>query len=357
MNTKRLTVALLASAALSAAAQTYEITGTAPAGVKTVYLLNYENDTPDSTAVSNGHFTFKGEAGKTPFASVSTELREGTPVYLDGLVEVDLAAKTAKGNAETEGLTTWNLRIEAVRTHLRDLVKQYNDYRAKNPQVPDSVWQRINGEYDFWKAKQDSIISRCCVENRQRKFPALFLVQVASSMPKEQVIALAEEGDPAYMKVEFMNRLRSSIAGWKRQVPGTPFTELTLQSPDGATHSLSEYVGNGKYVLLDFWASWCGPCRREMPHVKALYEKYHAKGFDIVGLSLDNDQKAWTGAIDKMGLTWHHLSDLKGWKSLSATTYGINAIPATLLIGPDGKVVAAGLDSESLGKKLAELLP
>lgn len=357
MNTKLLALAALASSALAAAAQTYEIHGTAPAEVKTVYLLNYENNVPDSTTVSNGHFTFKGEAGNTPFASVSSELREGTPVYLDGVIEVDLANKTAKGNAETEGLTTWSHRIESVRTHMRDLVKQYNDYRAKGQQVPDTTWQRIDREYDGWKAQQDSLINRCCVENRQRKFPALFLVQTASSMPKEMVIALAEEGDPAYMKVEFMSRLRSSIEGWKRQLPGTPVTDLTLQSTDGQTHKLSEYVGNGKYVLLDFWASWCGPCRREMPNVKALYDKYHAKGFDIVGLSLDSDKKAWADAVDKMGLTWHHLSDLQGWKSVAATTYGINAIPATLLIGPDGKVVASGLDSESLGKKLAELLP
>ena len=93
-----------------------------------------------------------------------------------------------------------------------------------------------------------------------------------------------------------------------------------------------------------------------MPAVKALYEKYHAKGFDIVGLSFDDNAKDWTGAINSMKLPWHHLSDLKGWQSIAGQTYGINAIPATILFGPDGKVVVSGLHSEELETKLAELL-
>ena len=92
-----------------------------------------------------------------------------------------------------------------------------------------------------------------------------------------------------------------------------------------------------------------------MPHVKALYEKYHPKGFDIVGISFDNNHKAWTAAIKKMELPWHHISDLKGWESLGSSTYGINSIPATLLIAPDGKIAAAGLRGEALDKKLAEI--
>ena len=108
--------------------------------------------------------------------------------------------------------------------------------------------------------------------------------------------------------------------------------------------------------MIDFWASWCGPCRKEMPNVKVLYEKYKDKGFDIVGLSLDNDKQAWTGAIRQMDLKWHHLSDLKGWQSVAADTYGINSIPATLLIGPNGKVIAGGLSIKELDDKLSKLL-
>ena len=93
-----------------------------------------------------------------------------------------------------------------------------------------------------------------------------------------------------------------------------------------------------------------------MPAVKALYDKYHAtKGFDVVGLSFDQKKEAWVACIQRMDLPWHHLSDLKGWKCVAAQVYGVNSIPFTLLIGPDGRIVAAGLDAEGLAKKLAEI--
>ena len=132
---------------------------------------------------------------------------------------------------------------------------------------------------------------------------------------------------------------------------------IDLQEPDvnGNIHSLSEYVGKGKWVLIDFWASWCSPCRGEMPNVTANYKKYHDKGFEIVGLSFDNEKEPWVEAIKELDMPWIHLSDLKGWKSLAAETYGIHAIPSSLLVDPDGKIVARNLRGEALGNKLAEI--
>ena len=145
------------------------------------------------------------------------------------------------------------------------------------------------------------------------------------------------------------------LEGAKRKSVGATFTDFALPDMQGVEHKLSDYAGRGNYVLVDFWASWCGPCRAEMPLVKSLYEKYHPKGFEIVGISLDNNKDDWMKAVEQLGIAWPQLSDLKAWKSEAARLYDVRAIPATLLIGPDGKIVASGLRGDALRHKLAEI--
>ena len=136
---------------------------------------------------------------------------------------------------------------------------------------------------------------------------------------------------------------------------GQQFTDFEMADTLGTMHKLSEYVGNGHWLFVDFWASWCGPCHREMPHVVAAYEQYHTKGLEIVSVSLDGQKEPWVKAIATMNMPWVHLSDLKGWESLVTKVYKINAIPDNLLIDPQGKIVARNLRGEVLHEKLKEV--
>lgn len=342
---------------LTATAQKYSVSGRIPAGVtdvKKVYLSNLESKTPDSVAVADGRFSFSGETDGKIFGLVSLGRgKQSVPVILDGNVTVNLEEGTASGTPENEGLTKWNASYTAAVKSINELMKEYNTYR-KNGSVPDSVDERISRQYDETLGRLSADIKTCCAENATAKFPAYFLASVAGQMEKEDVLAIAEN-EPAFLQTSLLERLRGSIAGWKRQAKGTMFTDLVMPDTTGTERRLSDFVGKGKYVLVDFWASWCGPCRQEMPHVKAAYEKFHDKGFDIVGVSFDNNKAAWTAAIRKLELPWHHISDLKGWKCAASSVYGINSIPATLLIGPDGKIVASGLRGDALSKTLEEI--
>lgn len=136
-------------------------------------------------------------------------------------------------------------------------------------------------------------------------------------------------------------------------VSGGEAPDFTMNNRDGKPVKLSDF--RGKVVLVDFWASWCGPCRRENPHVVEAYNKYHPKGFDVLGVSLDKTKEPWLAAIEKDGLIWNHVSDLKGWSNDAARLYGVTSIPHTVLVGKDGKIIARNLRGAALDAKLAEI--
>lgn len=138
-------------------------------------------------------------------------------------------------------------------------------------------------------------------------------------------------------------------------VYGMKFTELEMNDLEGKPVKLSQWAGKGNCVLIDFWASWCGPCRQEMPNVVANYKKYHDKGFEIVGVSFDSNGDAWKKAVSELGMTWPQMSDLKGWESAGAKAYGITSIPASVLLDAEGKIIGMNLRGEALGEKLAEI--
>lgn len=150
-----------------------------------------------------------------------------------------------------------------------------------------------------------------------------------------------------------ISRLEFDLRKTSTFTPGMEAPDLVGPTPDGSTYSLSKM--RGKYVLIDFWASWCGPCRRENPNVVALYDKYKSKGFEILGVSLDREEGAWKKAIEQDKLTWAHISDLKGWKSDHAALYSVSSIPQTLLLDPQGKIIQRNLRGEQLAEKLREI--
>ena len=148
--------------------------------------------------------------------------------------------------------------------------------------------------------------------------------------------------------------LAQQITDSKRNAVGTVLDDFTQTDTAGKPVSLSSF--RGKYVLVDFWASWCRPCRQENPNVLANYQKFKDKNFTVFGVSLDKSKPAWLEAISQDGLVWNHVSDLQGWSNAVALQFQIQSIPQNFLIGPDGKIIAKNLRGPALDYKLEELL-
>lgn len=165
---------------------------------------------------------------------------------------------------------------------------------------------------------------------------------------------VAEELKNEWPDYQIAKDFIDTVEKMKLLAVGQPAPEISLPDPDGNLVTLSSY--RGKYVLVDFWAKWCGPCRQENPNVVKMYHKYKDQGFDVLGVSLDRNRADWVQAIEEDGLEWTHVSDLKYFNSEAAELYNINAIPFSVLVDPNGIIIAKNLRGKGLEKKLEEVL-
>ena len=167
-------------------------------------------------------------------------------------------------------------------------------------------------------------------------------------------VEAAAKFEKEWPDVEYGKEFVAFVAKVKATAIGQPAPEISLPDPSGKIVSLSSF--RGKYVLVDFWAKWCGPCRRENPNVVKAYNQFKGKNFDILGVSLDRTKADWLQAIQEDGLVWNHVSDLKYFESQAAQDYNINGIPFSILVDPAGKIIAKNLRGPELQKKLESVL-
>ena len=230
---------------------------------------------------------------------------------------------------------------------------QYKASLAKDTALEHALGEQFNWLYDdmgervklLVKMNQHTPVLMYALDYlHPRKDKALILAEISRLSKEYPWLAEAKEKKANMAAAE-------AIA--KKTGVGAVAMDFTQNNTTGKAVKLSDY--RGKYVLLDFWASWCGPCRAENPNVLDNYEKYHSKGLEILGVSLDDKKDAWLKAIKDDGLEWAHVSDLKGWKNEVAKTYNIRAVPSNFLIDKEGKIVAVDLRGEELTQKLAEI--
>lgn len=324
----------------------------------------------DSTEVKAGKFTFSGILAEPTMAYLMLKVQDPAgelpqagrgkdwlTVFLDkGDITIttqdSISKATVKGSAANDDFTKLNALLKDINTQMNDLEQQYRQlYMAKD----EEGMKKLEPKFDELEAAQKTIW-RDYLKNNTSSPIALFVLNQYAGYDIN-----VTEVEPLYNKLS--KKLRKTPSGLdfakrlelaKKTAVGQIATEFTQPDVEGRNVSLASY--KGKYVLVDFWASWCGPCRAENPNVVKAYSKFRDKGFDILGVSLDEKKDKWQAAIQADNLPWTHVSDLKGWKNAAAEQYGIRAIPQNLLLDPKGMIIARNLRGDALERKLSEVL-
>ncbi|MDL2305346.1 AhpC/TSA family protein [Bacteroides sp. OttesenSCG-928-D19] len=330
--------AVIAVVFMSCNSNSYTVTGTVEGAYdgENVYLMersNREFIPVDTAVITNGKFVFEGAQDVAVNRYIAFTDGENDPIYIDFFLENGSIKVELKESAEKSTVTGSPIN------------NAYQSFKDKMNAIGDD--------------EDDKLVStiKSEIEANIKSPLGLFLMNTYNYyIDYDEIEVLLNQFPEESFEDSRLARLRERVEIAKNTAVGKKFADLEMLTPEGNPIKLSDYAGQGKVVLVDFWASWCGPCRREMPRLVEMYEQYKDKGFEIVGVSFDRDGDSWKKGIEQLGITWPQMSDLKYWDSEGAKIYAIRSIPHVMLLDKDGVVVSRGLHGDKLQEKVAEMM-
>ncbi|MEO8766253.1 MAG: TlpA disulfide reductase family protein [Ginsengibacter sp.] len=328
-----------------------------------IFLNIYEGDKTisDSTSIIDGSFKFTGSVPAPFFATLTMPGKRSD--YYTFYIEPSTMSITGRGDS-LKLLTVKGSGVNDDNRLFKERMKNIDKWEETNSNIYEKAYQDKNkrlmdslDEVDFNVLAEKRKIVTAFVKDYPRSIRGALAISENYGYYAEagDVEPLYELLDPQVKKSPKGMEIKRLIGVYQKVAIGQAAPDITQPTPGGALISLSSL--RGKYVLLDFWASWCGPCRRENPYIVEAYNRFKDKGFTIFGVSYDSKKDKWKKAIEDDKLTWDQVSDLQGWKNATSDQYGIKAIPSNLLLDKDGKIIAKNLFGRQLTDKLLSLMP
>lgn len=356
-------LALAATAATSCGpGNQYTITGQIT-GIDTgkIYLQKREAgewSRIDSGRILEGNFIFTGTIGMPEMWYLAIP---GSNVFVPVFVEhagisVNIPSDSIEGTIVTGSVSndTYNEFLENMEPIDAEMSRIYKEYRAARDSGDEAAMAKADSLYQVVEGQQKTAILEFAKTHNTSVVAPYLIIRNAYmfELPEMEEAALAI--DTGLNASSYLQELNRQISILQAVQIGKAAPDFKQNDTAGNPVTLSSL--EGKFLLVDFWASWCGPCRAENPNVVEAWKKYNAKGFDVLGVSLDKDHEKWIAAIRADNLTWNHVSDLKYWNNEVSNLYGVRSIPSNVLLDRDGIIIARNLRGEDLQKKLEELL-
>ncbi len=336
---------------------------------ETIYLEKLVNPQPvvvDSVVLDeNGNFEFVNYRPMIGFYRIKTSQQNFAMLVLDSAdkVKVTGSVKDLSATYKVEGSPETTLFMEYTDiSKKRDLkmdslnkaFQQIMESRKMDSLAMDSVSKTFEAPYRVIVDKFNNLLADKISKNTSMYSSVIFIQSLEPDKYADVYRALDAGLSKKYPNDKNVKMYHDGVNKILATMVGQPAPEIVLPSPEGKDIALSSL--KGKVVLIDFWASWCGPCRKEMPNVVRAYSRFKDKGFEIYGVSLDKEKEKWVEAIKNDGITWPQVSELQYWNSAVVGLYGIEGIPYTVLLDREGKILAKNLRGAELEKKLAEVL-
>ncbi len=314
----------------------------------------------DSATMVNGVFEFpKGAVDYPDVYYLGIDGKRGYRMFFLENSEINVTGNAdSLYNANITGSVTndeydgYNKMLEPYYTKNSELYRELRTARdeGRTGDADQLAKQRDQLFKDLEKVQMD------WVKNNPSSYATpTILRSLVYGMEAEELSNHINDLDPKLFETDIIKSLQERVVALEKVAIGKVAPDFTMNDTEGNPVKLSDIVGP-KLLLMDFWAAWCGPCRAENPNVVKVYNEFHDKGFDVLGVSLDSNREDWLKAISDDQLTWHHVSDLKYWENEAAQLYAVNAIPANFLLDSEGVIIAKNLRGDDLRKKVAELL-